>query len=84
MLCQLWIHPYGNNCPLAIVESKHLRYTCDTDGGNSGSSVYYNRNGVYTIIGVHSYGVYQWTNSGTHMTKSYCDITCYVISHYGA
>ena len=49
---------YGTKCPLAIVESKRLKYTCDTYGGNSGSGVYYNRCGVYTIIGVHAYGVY--------------------------
>ena len=75
---------YGTNCPLAIVEDKRLRYTCDTYGGNSGSGVYYNRNGVNTIIGVHAYGVYQGTNSGTRMTKSYYDTTNYVINQYGA
>ena len=75
---------YGTNCPLAIVEDKRLRYTCDTYGGNSGSGVYYNRNGVNTIIGVHAYGVYQGTNSGTRMTKSYYDTTIYVIKKYGA
>ena len=73
---------YGTNCPLAIVEDKRLRYTCDTYGCNSGSGVYYNRNGVNTIIGVHAYGVYQGTNAGTHMTKSYYDTTIYVISQY--
>ena len=75
---------YGTNCPLAIVEDKRLRYTCDTYGGNSGSGVYYKRNGVNTIIGVHAYGVYQGTNSGTRMTKSYYDTTIYVIKKYGA
>ena len=58
---------YGTSCPLAIVESKRLRYKCDTYGGNSGSAVYYSRNGVNTIIGVHAYGAYQERNSGTRM-----------------
>ena len=75
---------YGTNCPLAIVESKRLKYTCDTYGGNSGSGVYYNRNGRYTIIGVHAYGVYQGTNSGTRMTTWYYILTHYVIRFYGA
>ena len=75
---------YGTCCPLAIIEDKRLRYTCDTYGGNSGSGVYYNRNGVYTIIGVHAYGVYRGTNSGTRMTKWYYDLTCFVARYYGA
>ena len=75
---------YGTNCALDIVESKRLRYKCDTYGGNSGSAVYYNRNGVNTIIGVHAYGVYQGRNSGTRMTKVYYDETNHVIRQYGA
>ena len=76
---------YGTSCPLAIVESKCLRYKCDTYGDTSGSVVYYsNSNNVYTIIGVHAYGVSQGTNSGTRMTTWYYILTDYVIRKYGA
>ena len=76
---------YGTSCPLVIVESKRLRYKCDTYGDTSGSGVYYsNSNNVYTIIGVHAYGVSQGTNSGTCMTTWYYILTDYVIRKYGA
>ena len=75
---------YGTSCPLAEVLDKRLKYTCDTYGGNSGSAVYYRKsNNMYTIIGVHAYGVYQGKNSGTRMTSSYYEITNYVINNYG-
>ena len=76
---------YGTNCPLAQVLDKRLRYTCDTYGGNSGSPVYYNKTGVYTIIGVHAYGIsiQQRKNSGTRMTSAYFLITQRVIKRFG-
>ena len=73
---------YGTNCPLAQVLDKRLRYTCDTYGGNSGSPIYYNKTGVYTIIGVHAYGVKQRKNSGTRMTSVYFLITQKVIKRF--
>ena len=76
---------YGTSCPLAIVEDKRLKYTCDTYGGNSGSAIYYcNSNNVNTIIGVHAYGESQGTNSGTRMTSWYYYLTNFVITYYGA
>ena len=76
---------HGTSCPLAIVESKRLRYKCDTYSDTSGSGVYYsNSNNVYTIIGVRAYGVSQGTNSGTCMTTWYYILTDYVIRKYGA
>ena len=75
---------YGTSCPLAQVLDKRLKYTCDTYGGNSGSAVYYRKsNNVYTIIGVHAYGFFQGTNSGTRMTSEYYAITNFVINNYG-
>ena len=73
---------YGTSCPLAKVLDKRLRYTCDTYGGNSGSPIYYNKTGVYTIIGVHAYGVKQRKNSGTRMTSVYFLITQKIIKRF--
>ena len=75
---------YGTSCPFAQVLDKCLKYMCDTYGGNSGSAVYYHKNNnVYTIIGVHAYGVSQGKNSGTRMTSSYYILTNSVINNYG-
>ena len=74
---------YGTSCPLSQVLNQRLRYTCDTSNGNSGSPIYYDRSGVYTIIGVHAYGASQGMNSGTRITSSYYAITRVVITNNG-
>jgi V8-like Glu-specific endopeptidase len=45
--------------PIEEVNSIHdmLHYSIDTTGGQSGSAVYYERNGEFNIVGLHVLGI---------------------------
>lgn len=76
---------YGTSCKLSQVMEKRLAYQCDTFGGNSGSAIYYMKEGKPTIIGVHGYGTENSVsgyNKGTRITTHYESIAKKVIAKY--
>ena len=74
---------YGTSCLLSVVTERRLEYHCDTYGGDSGSAIYYVKEGRPIIIGVHGYGTNNHVsglNKGTRITKAYETIAREIIS----
>jgi V8-like Glu-specific endopeptidase len=55
-LCPNYDEMWGANFPIDKVEEDNIYYRVDTYGGQSGSAIYYEKDGNYFVVGVHTGG----------------------------